>query len=333
MRCKKVTRTGEKFSIDCKNAVDSDFFFKLRRTSLGLRVLLINVRFVCFSFVESMRFWQKYHQGRSQKRSMLCIGLDTSLELIPPHLLSLPAVDALAEFNRRIISSTHDLAIAYKINLAFYEQYGLDGWIAFERTLAAIPPECIVIADAKRGDIGNTSKAYAKAFYEKYDCDALTVAPYMGQDSVAPFLEYEDRMTFVLALTSNTGSHDFQRLDVGHKPLYRAVIQSSMAWTRAEGARNLGFVIGATHPQELADLRESLPEIMFLIPGVGTQGGDLAAIVEANGGAPALINVSRAVLYASQERDFAHASRIAALAFLEKMQGVHTPHRKDTVNS
>ena len=275
-----------------------------------------------------MRFWQKYHQGRSQKRSMLCIGLDTTLEQIPPHLHSLGVPEALVEFNRCIIDATQDLALAYKINLAFYEQYGLDGWIAFERTLEAIPPECIVIADAKRGDIGNTSKAYAKAFYEKYDCDSLTVAPYMGQDSVAPFLEYADRMTFVLALTSNAGSHDFQRLDVGHKPLYRAVIESSMAWTTPEGARNLGFVIGATHPQEFLELRQSFPDTMFLIPGVGAQGGDMASIISANAGAPALINISRAVIYASQKQDFAVAARNATLSFLEQAQLVHYSRHK-----
>ncbi len=281
-----------------------------------------------------MRFWQKYHLGRSQKHSMLCIGLDTSLEQMPQHLLSLPTVDALAEFNRRIIASTHDLAVAYKINLAFYEQYGLDGWIAFERTLHAIPPECIVIADAKRGDIGNTSKAYAKAFYERYDCDALTVAPYMGQDSVAPFLEYHDRMTFVLALTSNAGSHDFQRLDVGHKPLYQAVMQSAMAWTQVQDATNLGFVVGATHPQELAELRQSMPSAMFLIPGVGAQGGDIADTLTANAGAPALINVSRAIIYASQDRDFDHAARTAAMNFLQAARSVRsTQHVQTPVNS
>ncbi|MCU0426407.1 MAG: orotidine-5'-phosphate decarboxylase [Candidatus Kapabacteria bacterium] len=270
-----------------------------------------------------MRFWQKFHRGRSQKRSILCVGLDTVFEQIPPHLQRLSVSQAITEFNRRIIASTHDIAVAYKINLAFYEQYGLDGWIAFEHTLAAIPPECIVIADAKRGDIGNTSKAYAKAFYEKYDCDALTVAPYMGQDSVAPFLEYDDKMTFVLALTSNAGSHDFQRLEVGNKALYQAVMQSTMAWTRSEGSKNLGFVVGATHPQELAELRLKYPETMFLIPGIGTQGGDLAATLQANAGAPALINVSRAVIFASQDRDFDQAARLSALSFVEQFRNVH----------
>lgn len=304
-----------------KNAVNSDFFFKLNSEHSHVCTLrrLYHSTFV----LVFMRFWQKYHLGRVQKHSVLCIGLDTTLEQIPPHLRSMSDVDAISEFNRRIIASTHDLAIAYKINLAFYEQYGLDGWIAFERTLHAIPTECIVIADAKRGDIGNTSKAYAKAFYDTYDCDALTVAPYMGQDSVAPFLEYHDRMTFVLALTSNAGSHDFQRLDVGHKPLYRAVMQSTMAWTQEQEARNLGFVVGATHPQELAELRQSMPGSMFLIPGVGTQGGDIADTLTANAGAPALINVSRAILYASKDRDFDHAARTSALNFLHAARAVN----------
>lgn len=280
-----------------------------------------------------MRFWQKYHRGRSQKRSILCVGLDTAIEQIPPHLHSLGLSQCLTEFNRRIIASTHDLAVAYKINLAFYEQYGLDGWIAFEHTLSAIPPECIVIADAKRGDIGNTSKAYAKAFFEKYDCDALTVAPYMGQDSVAPFLEYDDKMTFVLALTSNAGSHDFQRMEVGNKHLYQAVMQSTMAWTSVEGAKNLGFVVGATHPQELAELRTKYPESMFLIPGIGTQGGDLPATVQANAGAPALINVSRAIIFASKDRNFDQTARLAALSFVEKFRNVHIAPRSVSTTS
>jgi orotidine-5'-phosphate decarboxylase len=272
-----------------------------------------------------MRFWQKYHFGRSQKQSMLCVGLDPDWGKMPEHLHSLGVSSALVEFNRRIIAATHDLATAYKLNLAFYEQFGIEGYIAFERTLEIIPSKCIVIADAKRGDIGNTSSAYAKAFFERYDCDALTVSPYMGQDSVAPFLEYTDRMTFVLALTSNKGSFDFQRLDVGRKPLYRAVVESSLAWTTAENANNLGFVVGATHPQELAELRRDIPDSMILLPGVGAQGGDIAATLSANGGAPALVNVSRGITYASADRDFDRAARIAALGFLQTMRQAKYP--------
>jgi orotidine-5'-phosphate decarboxylase len=260
-----------------------------------------------------MRFWQKYEIAQSRKRTPLCIGLDTVFESLPQHLQEASIGEGLLEFNKQIIEATHEITSAYKINLAFYEQYGAEGWKAFEQTLAAIPSDCITIADAKRGDIGNTSKAYAKAFFERYNCDAITVAPYMGQDSVAPFLEYTERMTFVLALTSNAGSHDFQRLQYGNKPLYKTVIQTSLAW--ASGANNCGFVVGATHPQELADLRTMIPETMLLIPGVGAQGGDMAATMQANTGGPALINVSRGIIYASQARDFAQAAYVAATRF------------------
>jgi orotidine-5'-phosphate decarboxylase len=267
-----------------------------------------------------MRFWKKYEIAQSRKRTPLCIGLDTVFENLPQHFQEKPIGEGILEFNKQIIEATHEITAAYKINLAFYEQYGMEGWKAFEETLAAIPPDCITIADAKRGDIGNTSKAYAKAFFERYDCDAITVAPYMGQDSVAPFLEYTDRMTFVLALTSNAGSHDFQRLQHGNKPLYKTVIQTSLAW--AAGANNCGFVVGATHPQELADMREMIPETMLLIPGIGAQGGDVAATIQANARGAALINVSRGVIYASSKRDFAQAAYLAATRFNDEIRNV-----------
>lgn len=255
---------------------------------------------------------------------MLCIGLDTAFELLPLHLQTKSTAEAITEFNKRIIAATHDIAAAYKINLAFYEQYGIEGWRAFEATLQAIPETCITIADAKRGDIGNTSKAYAKAFFDRYDCDAITVAPYMGQDSVAPFLEYTDRMTFVLALTSNAGSHDFQRLHAGNKPLYKTIVQTSLAW--AAETNNCGFVVGATHPQELAELRNMIPETMLLIPGIGAQGGDIAATVKANANAPALINVSRGIIYASHDENFADVARTAALRFNTDVQTAYSRH-------
>lgn len=267
-----------------------------------------------------MSFWQKYELAQSRrKRTPLCIGLDTVFENMPMHLQAKSLGDGIVEFNKRIIDATHEITAAYKINLAFYEQYGLEGWKAFEKTLDAIPSDCITIADAKRGDIGNTSKAYAKAFFERYNCDAITVAPYMGQDSVAPFLEYTDRMTFVLALTSNAGSHDFQRLQVGNKPLYRTVVQTSLAWSPV-GANNCGFVVGATHPQELAELRTVIPDIMLLIPGIGAQGGDIAATMQANAGGPALVNVSRGIIYASNDADFAQAAYMAATRFNDDVQ-------------
>lgn len=268
-----------------------------------------------------MRFWKKYHTAFALKKTPLCIGLDTAFENLPIHLQSKSVSEAIIEFNKCIIAATSDVCIAYKINLAFYEQYGIEGWRAFEATLKAIPDECITIADAKRGDIGNTSKAYATTFFDRYNCDSVTVAPYMGQDSVAPFLEFTDRMTFILALTSNAGSHDFQRLQTGNKPLYKTVIQTSLAWSHADTdsqlnkQSNCGFVVGATHPQELADIRTMIPDVMLLIPGIGAQGGDVAATIAANKRSPALINVSRAIIYASAESDFDIAARNSALRF------------------
>ncbi|TAE27517.1 MAG: orotidine-5'-phosphate decarboxylase [Candidatus Kapaibacterium sp.] len=279
-----------------------------------------------------MRFWNKYSRIMQLKSTPLCVGLDTALEMLPAMLRERTntdslITDALVEFNRCIIEATHDVVAAYKLNLAFYEQYGASGWLAFEKTLACIPDDCLIIADAKRGDIGNTSKAYAKAFFERYSCDALTVAPYMGKDSLVPFLEYTDNMTFVLALTSNAGSADFQRLSATNKSmhekqpeaaqeLYKHVIQSSLSWLPMPSARNCGFVVGATHPAELAAIRAMIPNEMLLIPGIGAQGGDLAATLRANNGAPCLINSSRAIIYASSGNDFAEAARKAAESFL-----------------
>jgi orotidine-5'-phosphate decarboxylase len=273
-----------------------------------------------------MRFWQKYEIAQTRKQTPLCIGLDTVFEHLPLHLQARSLCEGIVEFNKGIIDATHEVTTAYKINLAFYEQYGVEGWKAFEKTLGEIPSDCITIADAKRGDIGNTSKSYAKAFFERYNCDAITVAPYMGQDSVAPFLEYTDQMTFVLALTSNAGSHDFQRLNVGNKPLYKTVVQTSLAW--AAGANNCGFVVGATHPQELTELRAMIPETMLLIPGIGAQGGDITATIQANyvstaqgkKQAPALINVSRGIVYASKNEDFAQAAFTAATRFNDEIR-------------
>ncbi len=238
---------------------------------------------------------------------MLCIGLDTDVERLPSSVGG--SLSGLVEFNRRIVEATSDICCGYKLNWAFYEQYGSAGIAAIEQTLTFIPDSIITIADAKRGDIGNTSAAYAKTFFQEFRCDAVTVAPYMGYDSVQPFLEYADAMTFVLALTSNKGSEDFQRLPVGGKPLYQHVMETALGWTRDS---NIGFVVGATHPQELAALRTIAPTSPFLIPGIGAQGGDIEAIVHANNGAPALINASRAVIYASQDNNFAEKAREAA---------------------
>ncbi|MCX6141559.1 MAG: orotidine-5'-phosphate decarboxylase [Candidatus Kapabacteria bacterium] len=224
-------------------------------------------------------------------KSGLCVGLDLDLAKLPGHYRD--RTDRLAAFGRDVIDATRHVASCYKINLAFFEQYGRPGIDA----MYAIREHCggsYLIADAKRGDIGNTSTAYAKAVFEDLKADAITVSPYMGSDSVEPFLAWEGRMVYVLALTSNPGSADFQRLNVEGKPLYEQVIETALAWKRNA---DIGFVVGATNAAELAHLREMFPTVSFLIPGLGSQGGDEQATVKANGSGPAVFNVSRGLLY------------------------------------
>jgi orotidine-5'-phosphate decarboxylase len=257
---------------------------------------------------------QELFENIKQKKSFLCIGLDTDLEKIPKHLLSSP--DPVFEFNKRIIDSTHDLCVAYKINTAFYEANGGNGWESLEKTFDYIPKNIFTIADAKRGDIGNTSAMYARAFFEKeksgFDFDAITVAPYMGEDSVTPFLQYKNKWVILLALTSNKGSADFQtdsRLKTqDSRPLYEDVILKSQQWGNAD---NMMYVIGATHPEMFAHVRALAPDHFFLVPGVGTQGGDLKMIAQngMNKQCGLLVNVSRNIIYVSKEKDFAESAR------------------------
>lgn len=221
----------------------------------------------------------------------LCVGLDLDLAKIPAIYRDRP--DGLVAFGCDVIDATRNSASCYKINLAFYEQYGRLGIDA----MYAIREHCggsYVIADAKRGDIGNTSSAYARAVFEDLNADAITVSPYMGSDSVGPFLEWEGKMVFVLALTSNPGSKDFQRMNVEGKPLYQRVIETALSW---EKKADIGFVVGATNADELGSLRGMFPTVPFLIPGLGSQGGDEQATVIANGSGPAVFNVSRGLLY------------------------------------
>ena len=255
----------------------------------------------------------------SRKRSMLCIGLDTDINLIPKHLLD--HEDPIFEFNKQIIDATIDIAVAYKPNIAFYEAMGMRGWAALEKTmqyLHGFKEEAFTIADAKRGDIGNTSKMYAKAFFEWLDFDSITVAPYMGEDSVTPFLDYPDKWVILLGLTSNKGSKDFQFIESNGSKLYEQVIKKAQQWA---GAEKLMYVVGATHPQELAEIRALAPDYFFLVPGVGAQGGDVAEICKASatphGGL--LINSARQIIYASSGTDFAAKAREAALSTREPM--------------
>ncbi|WP_420601628.1 orotidine-5'-phosphate decarboxylase [Flagellimonas sp.] len=255
-----------------------------------------------------------------QKKSFLCVGLDTDLDKIPKHLLD--EEDPIFSFNKAIIDATHDLCVAYKPNIAFYEAHGLEGWKALERTmeyLNAEYPDIFTIADAKRGDIGNTSTRYAKAFFETLNFDSITIAPYMGKDSVEPFLEFENKHTILLALTSNQGAFDFQTKIVGDNELYKEVLEVSKTYNNSE---NLMYVIGATKASYLEEVRQIVPESFLLVPGVGAQGGSLQEVCKygMTKNVGLLVNSSRGILYASQGHDFAKMARNQAKNMQEQMQ-------------
>lgn len=255
------------------------------------------------------------------KKSFLCIGLDVDLEKIPSHLLQME--DPIFEFNKQIIDATHHLAVAYKPNTAFYEAYGLKGWMALEKTIAYLNqnhPEIFTIADAKRGDIGNTSTRYAKAFFEQMSFDAITVAPYMGRDSIEPFLEFSEKFTILLALTSNPGSGDFQMLKTGHKkPVFERILQKALTY---KNAKQLMFVIGATQPESFKSVREIVPNHFLLVPGIGAQGGSLEAVCQygLNAEVGLLINSSRDIIYAGNDIKFAQKASEKALETQQKME-------------
>lgn len=243
-----------------------------------------------------------------RKKSFLCIGLDADLDKIPPHLLQ--QGDPIFAFNKAIIDATHNLCVAYKPNTAFYEAYGIKGWESLKKTISYINeehPEIFTIADAKRGDIGNTSSMYAKAFFEDLAFDSVTVAPYMGKDSVEPFLSFKDKHTIMLALTSNKGAFDFQTKIVDGEELYKQVLKTSKNW---QNATNLMYVVGATKAEFLTDIRDIVPDSFLLVPGVGAQGGNLQDVCKygMNNQIGLLINSSRGIIYASNGTDFAKAS-------------------------
>lgn len=248
-----------------------------------------------------------------ERRSYLCVGLDTDPARIPQHLLE--EEDPVFAFNKAIIDSTKDLCVAYKPNIAFYEALGPEGWKSLQRTIDYIPETHFTIADAKRGDIGNTSERYAKAFFDTLGFDSVTVAPYMGHDSVTPFLGFERKWVILLGLTSNPGSQDFQFLENEGKMFHEHVISKAMEWASPD---ELMLVCGATHPKEFGRLRNLCPEHFYLVPGVGAQGGDLDAISRngMNKRCGLLVNSTRGIIYASQAEDFAEAARSEA----EKLQ-------------
>jgi len=254
---------------------------------------------------------EQLYQQIQQKKSYLCVGLDTAIDRIPTHLKE--TADPIFEFNKQIIDATKDYCVAYKPNIAFYESLGSKGWESLEKTLDYIPDEHFTIADAKRGDIGNTSKMYAKTFFETMNFDSVTVAPYMGVDSVQPFLEFEDKWVILLGLTSNKGSQDFQFASQdGGIPLYEKVLRKAQEWGTPE---NLMFVIGATHPEKFQEIRAIAPDNFFLVPGIGAQGGDLAGVSKfgMNESCGLLVNSSRGIIYAGGDSEnFAEKAGAAA---------------------
>tara|TARA_R110000850_G_C9996309_1_gene468302 strand:- start:28615 stop:29436 length:822 start_codon:yes stop_codon:yes gene_type:complete len=257
-----------------------------------------------------------------QKQSFLCIGLDVDINKIPKHLLE--TEDPIFEFNKAIIDATHHLAVAYKPNTAFYEAYGLKGWQALEKTINYLNtrhPEIFTIADAKRGDIGNTSAMYAKAFLEDLNFDSITVAPYMGKDSVEPFLAFQNKFTILLALTSNEGAYDFQTNETGGDELYKQVLKTSKNWKNSE---NLMYVVGATKAEYFTGIRKIVPDSFLLVPGVGAQGGNLEEVCKygLNKDVGLLVNASRAVIYASNKTDFAEKAQAEAAKIRLQMKAI-----------
>ncbi|EZH72860.1 orotidine 5'-phosphate decarboxylase [Aquimarina atlantica] len=257
-----------------------------------------------------------------EKQSFLCIGLDVDLNKIPKHLLD--KEDPIFEFNKAIIDATHHLAVAYKPNTAFYEAYGIKGWKSLEKTITYLNanyPEVFTIADAKRGDIGNTSTMYAKAFFEDLEFDSVTVAPYMGKDSVEPFLAFENKHTILLALTSNQGAFDFQTKNVEGKELYKQVLEVSKSY---KNSKNLMYVVGATKAEFIGEIRKIIPDSFLLVPGVGAQGGNLQEVCRygLNDQVGLLINSSRGIIYASDGADYAKAAAEKALELQKQMENI-----------
>lgn len=267
---------------------------------------------------------QELFENIQKKKTFLCIGLDADITKIPKHLLK--SEDPIFEFNKQIIDATKELCVSYKPNMAFYETMGTKGWISLEKTINYINQTCkdiFTIADAKRGDIGNTSKMYAKAFLETLNFDSITVAPYMGEDSVTPFMEYKNKWVILLALTSNKGAEDFQTLKLMELqtpiPLYKQVLETSQKWGNAD---NMMYVVGATKADMLTEIRQIIPDSFLLVPGVGAQGGSLEDVAKfgMNKQCGLLVNSSRGIIYAGSGEDFAERAREEALKLQKEME-------------
>ena len=257
-----------------------------------------------------------------KKQSFLCVGLDTDINKIPKYLLELEY--PIFEFNKQIIDATKDYCVAYKPNIAFYESMGARGWESLQKTLDYIPQNIFTIADAKRGDIGNTSSMYARAFFENMSFDSVTVAPYMGSDSVTPFLAFEDKWAIVLALTSNKGGLDFQNIKMENRnPLFKQVLETSKNWGTDE---NMMYVVGATRAKQLAEIRKIIPNHFLLVPGVGAQGGNLQDVAKfgMNADCGLLVNSSRGIIYAGNDVDFAKKAKVEAQKLQQEMAAILT---------
>ncbi|TLU99000.1 orotidine-5'-phosphate decarboxylase [Dyadobacter luticola] len=265
--------------------------------------------------------YKELYQQILRKKSYLCVGLDTDIRKIPAHLLRTP--DPIFEFNKQIIDATADFCVSYKPNIAFYEALGPKGWESLQKTIEYIPKEHLSIADAKRGDIGNTSGLYARTFFDPsssgLDFDSVTVAPYMGSDSVKPFLEFENKWVILLALTSNPGSADFQRLNVGNASLFEEVLKTSQTWA---GSDRIMYVVGATQASEFEKIRQIIPDHFLLVPGVGAQGGNLEEVSRfgMNTSCGLLVNASRSIIYAGNDYDFAQKAKQEASALQQEME-------------
>lgn len=266
---------------------------------------------------------QQLFEQIQRKKSFLCVGLDPVMDKLPKHLLKYN--DPILEFNKQLIDATHDLCVAYKPNTAFYETRGVKGWDTLVKTWEHFPKDVFTIADAKRGDIGNTSAMYAEAFFKEESSgmsfDSVTVAPYMGKDSVTPFLTYQDKWVILLALTSNAGSQDFQAKQSDNQKLYEQVISTSQQWSDSS---QMMYVVGATKPEEFQNIRRLAPDHFLLVPGVGAQGGSLSAVCEygLNSECGLLVNSARSIIYASSGQDFAEKAREEALALQQEMEQI-----------
>lgn len=253
----------------------------------------------------------------TRKQSYLCIGLDSDINKIPKHLLDFP--DPVFEFNKQIIDATKDYCVAYKPNIAFYESRGVKGWESLEKTLNYIPENIFTIADAKRGDIGNTAEHYAKTFFDTFNFDSVTLSPYMGADTVTPFLEYKDKWIIILGLTSNKGAADFQMLELKNgEPLYKQVLKRASGWGNSG---NVMFVAGATRPEQIGEIREIIPDHFLLVPGIGAQGGDLQKTAQfgLNKDCGLLVNSSRGIIFADSTENFAEAAKTEAQKLQQQM--------------